>query len=561
MWKNLVQGALWGLAGSAGSTHFGGGLARGAAGYMQGKQQEVDNETRAAQQASDIKFRELQSADMASRLTMQSQELQNSTQEHNDKHDQAVKGQVDWNENRGVVYDEVPNTPGNVLKYMRGANAASGGKGVDVPAGILMDSGTIYIPKPGVNSNDTEFDRISLLAPAIGVQTPVRQDYDNMSKQDKKTLSNEVNAQAVAHDPKTGRFYTTAAQQGQANDNLESSIDAFKDSDAYKADPAKGQATVDMLTKNLTAARAYQAKLADTETKNAAAIEAAKKGLTPAQLQQQGQADLTEAQNKARKAQADAAAPGSNLTGEPFLATLPAARQAQVRAIGEGRQELTPSMLRTKDGQALSEQVNQAYPDFQQGNSSAYVGLRKDFTYGKSAATANSLNTVETHLGRMYQHLSQPHTSGGWTGAVTGLLGDKDVQALKIDSQAVSTELSKAYAQGQISEGEVKDWESKLDPTAFGMTTAKLQTNIREIDALLEGKQKALQSQWENGVPKNVKAPIQIINPDAQAARNVIRGETNSQSVTPQAGQAHPVIVNGKQIGVTRDGGKTMTAN
>jgi hypothetical protein len=34
-----------------------------------------------------------------------------------------------------------------------------------------------------------------------------------------------------------------------------------------------------------------------------------------------------------------------------------------------------------------------------------------------------------------------------------------------------------------------------------------------------------------------------------------------TRSEIPQAGQAHPVIVNGKQVGVTRDGGKTMTAN
>src|SRR5580692_4835025 len=43
MWQAVVQGALWGLAGSAGAKHFGGGLAGGAQGYMAGKQQQTEN--------------------------------------------------------------------------------------------------------------------------------------------------------------------------------------------------------------------------------------------------------------------------------------------------------------------------------------------------------------------------------------------------------------------------------------------------------------------------------------------------------------------------------------
>lgn len=45
----VVQGALWGLAGSKGSTSFGGGLAGGAQGYMAGKQQETENAQRTQQ--------------------------------------------------------------------------------------------------------------------------------------------------------------------------------------------------------------------------------------------------------------------------------------------------------------------------------------------------------------------------------------------------------------------------------------------------------------------------------------------------------------------------------
>lgn len=45
----IIQGALWGLAGSKGSTSFGGGVSGGAAGYVAGKQQETENAQRTQQ--------------------------------------------------------------------------------------------------------------------------------------------------------------------------------------------------------------------------------------------------------------------------------------------------------------------------------------------------------------------------------------------------------------------------------------------------------------------------------------------------------------------------------
>lgn len=55
----IIQGALWGLAGSKGSTSFGGGLAGGAQGYSQGKQQETEN----AQRTQQLQFESVRAAD------------------------------------------------------------------------------------------------------------------------------------------------------------------------------------------------------------------------------------------------------------------------------------------------------------------------------------------------------------------------------------------------------------------------------------------------------------------------------------------------------------------
>jgi hypothetical protein len=129
---------------------------------------------------------------------------------------------------------------------------------------------------------------------------------------------------------------------------------------------------------------------------------------------------------------------------------------------------------------------------------------------------------------------------------VTGFFGDKDVRALDIDRTAVATELAKAYAAGQISEGEKNDWEKKLDFTTPGMTTGKLITNLKEIDSLLEGKQKANQDQWATASPSaSIVSPVPIISSEAAAARAKIRGEAAAQAPHVIAIGADQYVYNG----------------
>ena len=149
----------------------------------------------------------------------------------------------------------------------------------------------------------------------------------------------------------------------------------------------------------------------------------------------------------------------------------------------------------------------------------------------------------------MYDHATAPETSGGLTGRVTGFFGDKDVRALDIDRTAVSTELSKAYAAGQISEGEVRDWEAKLDFTKLGMTTGKLITNLKEIDGLLEGKQKAYETQWSTASPSaSIVSPVPIISSDAAAARAKIRGEAPAAKANAHNVGDQVTLKNGQSV-------------
>lgn len=74
VWKNLVLGAIAGLAGSAGSTHFGGGLAQGAAGAINEQQRQIQNKNTQQQlnfesvKAADDHIRALNEARQADQL-------------------------------------------------------------------------------------------------------------------------------------------------------------------------------------------------------------------------------------------------------------------------------------------------------------------------------------------------------------------------------------------------------------------------------------------------------------------------------------------------------------
>jgi hypothetical protein len=227
-------------------------------------------------------------------------------------------------------------------------------------------------------------------------------------------------------------------------------------------------------------------------------------------------------------------------TGADYLASLPVGTRGTVKAIGEGRAAPPPAGSRGAAAQSILGALNHAYPDYDATKYPSYLDLRKKFTSGKEAAGINALNTVETHLGRMYDHANAAYTSGGITGRLAGSLGDKDVIALGVDATGVATELAKAYAAGQISEGEKNDWEAKLDIKAFNMTTGKLITNLKEIDGLLESKQKAYQSQWDVGSP-SASITFPIINADATTARAAIRGEAAQAAPA----DSHVISVNG----------------
>jgi hypothetical protein len=278
-----------------------------------------------------------------------------------------------------------------------------------------------------------------------------------------------------------------------------------------------------------------------------ASLQAARKNLLTGQkqesaisTQEKGQQAYSEAFSRT-KGEQDALNSGT-IPGQPN------ARQALIDDIGQGRVQLTPGMLRSKDGQALLQQVVGRYNDYDPTMADAYKKTREDFTSGKTSVGINSYNTAIAHLGTIFDHISNTTSVD-----VNNPFSDTHRQ-LDLDKQLVSTELAKAVSNGNMTEGEKKDI---LDGIS-GYTVDSYKTRIKEAVQLLHGKLESYQQQWSNGMPKAAVSSVPIVSPQSDATMAKIGGNAAPQG--QQAQQQGRAVRDGKGnvIGYTTDG-KTMT--
>ena len=117
--------------------------------------------------------------------------------------------------------------------------------------------------------------------------------------------------------------------------------------------------------------------------------------------------------------------------------------------------------------------LNRAYPTYDATRFPDYQKTRADFTSGKTAQGVNSFNTALGHLSTFYDHISTWSTVPGLK--TFSALAGGDAAKLNTDKIAVKTELAKAYAGGQLSEGELKEWDNRLDT----VSPLELKTNVK----------------------------------------------------------------------------------
>ena len=165
-WQAIVAGALQGLAGSAGSKHFGAGAAMGAASELKAQ---ADDKAAMQKQQAQFGFQDQEAAQKTANLAHLDQQLQLQTQAATDSHDAAMLKQAEFmKDNFGQQYDVIPNNSAAASAYLQQAHLANDGNGASVPDGTIVTSRSILVPKNS-NVGDDNRPQAESLSSALGV--------------------------------------------------------------------------------------------------------------------------------------------------------------------------------------------------------------------------------------------------------------------------------------------------------------------------------------------------------------------------------------------------------
>lgn len=260
--KLLIQGAIYGLANSGGATHFGSGLGRGAEGYVQHEQQDIENANTAKQlnfaslKAADSHIEALNSARAADDaheehklvLTQQQQAIQEVAEEHgmkpkltiesdnnNDMHSQATGALTTLAQQNGGTIPQVATTNGPSMK-----------DDPDHTVHVYSVSQNDVTQNPnGVNWAINESRKVQGLPPLS--------DSDIQIQGGQRKPGNwKAGAADMANDAQKFLFTVPPTNPDAAN-NAATAATMEQQLNAYKNRPDADPGVVKMLTSNLTA--------------------------------------------------------------------------------------------------------------------------------------------------------------------------------------------------------------------------------------------------------------------------------------------------------------------
>jgi len=210
----------------------------------------------------------------------------------------------------------------------------------------------------------------------------------------------------------------------------------------------------------------------------------------------------------------------ANLTGDAYLATIPADIRAQIKAISDGR--VAAPNPRSNHGAQLLAMVTQYDPTFDAANATTRAKTRVDFTSGKSAQAKNALNTAMGHL----LHLDQQAQDLGNFSFLPGVLnpiynsarataGDTKLPAFEQTKQAAASEMRKVFAGSSGGNlAELEGWEKTL---SSAQSPEQLHQVIKNGVSLMGSRLNALQDQYANGMGRSDQIPA-MLDPRIAAA-------------------------------------------
>ncbi len=239
------------------------------------------------------------------------------------------------------------------------------------------------------------------------------------------------------------------------------------------------------------------------------------------------------------------------LQGEAYLASLPQNYRDAIQAVGEGRQTTSDRNLTTKDGQPtpFAQALYRAYPDYQVQKGRTWQHTQNE--YMGSGATAKKVVSYSTSMEHT-QDLYDATTAEGMFNPLS-----HDYQKRQAAMNFVAQEVGNAVKNGVMAESEGEEIKKGI---VGGLTPALNRERVQETAKLLYDKVEEFQHKFQEGAPSSaVKVPV-LLSPKAAAAYDYVR--SGGKIAGPQNGQppagSQPVIVNGKVVGHSSDGGKTM---
>lgn len=228
---------------------------------------------------------------------------------------------------------------------------------------------------------------------------------------------------------------------------------------------------------------------------------------------------------------------------EKFLKTLDPETQNSVKAFVEGRANVAGRNM-----QKMLPLITSYDPNFQASDYPVRLALRKGYQGGgKQFQEMQAIDTVAGHLGNLAKSADNlKNTSFPWWNMVGNMAlqntGDPRVDKFNTDKQAVSNELSKAYRGGQVTEGDVREWQTNINSSK---SPEQLRQVIGEFNDLLDSKRKALESGYRAGMgPAPLPAEFSSTSQRARETFDRVarwsQGEKDASPMAPHAAPAAP---------------------
>jgi hypothetical protein len=229
------------------------------------------------------------------------------------------------------------------------------------------------------------------------------------------------------------------------------------------------------------------------------------------------------------------AAAGAGLSGEDFLKTLPPNLALQVKAMSDGRLQISPNQ-RSPQQQQLIQLAMQYEPGTDQTIYASRAATAKDAASGTLAKSNNALNTLAGHLAELHDAADALHnTPIPWVNGVknwaSDAMGDPRLKTFNTNVHGVIDEFEKVYRSSGGTQAGIDEWKKNLgdanSPEQFRAVMAK-------GAEMVESKLEANNAQYAQGMSGKVGS-YSSITPKAQAAFDKIRGVQTTAKPTATA--------------------------